>query len=413
MEYIPAKDYNSVFPAQLRAQLNAPRENTPVSLVPAAIESTMTPLQLREQSCRQHAEMDALKKQIDDVRNAQTKELSQMQKQIFALQAQLEAKKQAAMALLNEKKSELERMMEQLEGQLYLLDSQIYAIRCYAGEVVRFTRLRSGNNAPITEPIVVHQKLRFLDEDLGRLTSLYSIQWEELGEFEKFLQHSPLALDTFAPNERCVMLVRLSRDGNEIGRDNRHPYSNLLRDYEYYHGRTIGIIIRNGENLYLGWTDEKRVHIQDDLIVSQVIDVTPQDEPVFRSTWDREKWEKGQKEERKRILDGLISRSFVYNILQGIVDHSTMLPLPSGVTLGKPSEYVVYSIADKWLTDNRFGSFNDLVEICNKKVIKGDILLSVQHLIPERPYWNPAHSYNPAWHNVRGRGDKIERTTAA
>lgn len=271
---------------------------------------------------------------------------------------------------------------------------------------MRFTRLRSGNNAPITEPIVVHQKLRFLDEDLGRLTSLYSIQWEKLGEFEKFLQYSPLALDTFAPNERCVMLVRLSRDGNEIGRDNRHPYSNLLRDYEYYYGRTIGIIIRNGENLYLGWTDEDRVHIQDDLIVSQVIDVTPQDEPVFRSTWDREKWEKGQKEERKRILDGLISRSFVYNILQGIVDHSTMLPLPSGVTLGKPSEYVVYSIADKWLTDNRFGSFNDLVEICNKKVIKGDILLSVQHLIPERPYWNPAQSYNPAWHNARGRGDK-------
>ena len=58
---------------------------------------------------------------------------------------------------------ELEEKKEQLEGQIYLLDSQIYAIRCYAGEVVNFTRIRSGKNAPDTEPIVVHQKLRFLD----------------------------------------------------------------------------------------------------------------------------------------------------------------------------------------------------------------------------------------------------------
>ena len=44
-----------------------------------------------------------------------------------------------------------ERVKEQMEGQIYLLSSQIYAIQCYAGEVVKFTKIREGKNAPDTE----------------------------------------------------------------------------------------------------------------------------------------------------------------------------------------------------------------------------------------------------------------------
>lgn len=110
---------------------------------------------------------------------------------------------------------------------------------------------------PDTEPVVIHRKLRFLDEDLGRLASLYKIHWEKLSLFEDFPRHSPAALDTFAPNERCVVLVRLSKSGKQQGRDGRLPCSNLITDFESFHGKAVGIIIRNGENLYLGWTDEK------------------------------------------------------------------------------------------------------------------------------------------------------------
>ena len=293
------------------------------------------------------------------------------------------------MAELSRKMEELEEKKEQLEGQIYLLDSQIYAIRCYAGEVVNFTRIRSGKNAPDTEPIVVHQKLRFLDEDLGRLASLYEIQWNELDMFESFLKHSPYALDTFAPNERCIMLVRLSRTGKSIGRamDNEgRPYHNMLDRYDYYHGKTVGIIIRNGENLYLGWTDENRVHISDDLILTraQVVTETVPEEPkefIFQS--ERKRYVKEQREQRKRILDGLVSRTFVYNILQGVVDHSALLPLPKGVTLAKQSEYVIFSVADKWISDNKYGSFTDIIARCNQKVQQGDMLLTTQHLVPE------------------------------
>lgn len=400
LDFTPAKDYSNLTPAALRAQLNASGDIA--AIVPADAGSKLTQQGVQSELDAKVSELNGLKQEMEDVKNANVGELVELKRQMEELQAKMEAKKNEMMAELKARKAEMERVKEQMEGQIYLLSSQIYAIQCYAGEVVKFTKIREGKNAPDTEPIVIHQKLRFLDEDLGRLASLYEIQWEKLDLFEEFLKHSPAALDTFAPNERCIMLVRLSRTGKQQGRDDRLPYSNLLTDYEYFHGRTVGIIIRNGENLYLGWTDEDRVHISDDLIISQVIEETSA-APEFKSDFDRERWERRQKEEKKRVLDGLISRSFIYNILQGIIDNSPILPLPEGVKLNKQSEYVIYSVADKWLADCRFESFTTLVERCNEKVTKGDMLLSVQHLIAEPGY---GKHYTGAWENPRGRGDR-------
>lgn len=101
-------------------------------------------------------------------------------------------KKDKLMAELNLQMEEMEEKKEQLEGQIYLLDSKSMPSAVMPEKSVNFTRIRSGKNAPDTEPIVVHQKLRFLDEDLGRLASLYEIQWNELDMFESFLKHSPI-----------------------------------------------------------------------------------------------------------------------------------------------------------------------------------------------------------------------------
>ena len=400
LDFTPNKDYSSLTPAALRAQLNA--SGDVAAIVPADADGELTQRGIQSDLDAKIAELNELEQEMEDVRNANVGELAELKCQMEDLRAQMDKKRQEMMAELETRKAEMERVKEQMEGQIYLLSSQIYAIQCYAGEVVKFTKIREGKNAPDTEPIVIHQKLRFLDEDLGRLASLYEIQWEKLDLFEEFLKHSPAALDTFAPNERCVMLVRLSRTGKQQGRDDSLPYSNLLTDYEYFHGRTVGIIIRNGENLYLGWTDEDKVHISDDLIISQVIEDTSA-APEFRSEMEKEHWEKEQKAEKMKVLDGLISRSFIYNILQGVVDNSSILPLPEGVKLNKQSEYVIYSIADKWLTDSRFESFTSLVERCNERVTMGDMLLSVQHLVPELAY---GRFYSRTWENPRGRGER-------
>ena len=407
-EFTPAVDYSAVSPADLRASLCAPRERQSAYMVPADVES-LTTRQLSEQLDDQQQALKDIKAEMDDVKRAKTGDLAEIQAQIEKMKAELQEKQQALMAELDAKKREMEAQKERLEEQIYLLDSQIYAIRCYAGEIVKFAQIRSGKNAPDTEPIVLHQKLRFLDEDLGRLASLYEISWSKIGMFEDFLRFSPLALDTFAPNERCIMLVRLSKNVKQAGLDDRNPYSNMLKDYEYYHGRTVGIIIRNGENIYLGWTEEERIHITDDFIISQVItDVSPAEEPTFTFESDRERYIKEQKEQRKKMMDGIISRAFVLNILQGVVDQSSLLPLPKGTKLNRQSEYIVYSVADKWLSDNRYGGFTKIVERVNQYVTRGDTILTVQRLVPERDIgWNGHYtSYDASWNNVRGRGDR-------
>lgn len=75
----------------------------------------------------------------------------------------------------------------------------------------------------------------------------------------------------------------------------------------------------------------------------------------------------------------------------------------SPVCLYAKLEYVIFSVADKWISDNKYGSFTDIIARCNQKVQQGDVLLTTQHLVPEtdRPAFYPR-----AWENVRGRGER-------
>lgn len=400
LEYVPLPDFSDTSPAQMLAAANVSELPSATALIPADAAG-LTPNQLNDLAHKNSSALSDLEKQIKAVKNAETGELAEIQKIIQEQQALLEKKQKEMMAELEKKKAEMEEAKERLEGQIWMLESQIYAIQCYTGETISFARIRSGKNAPDTEPVIIHQKLRFLDEDLGRLTSIYRIRWDDIRFFEDFLKYSPIALDAFAPNERCITLCRVSKDAKSFARSQMFPYSNVLDDYEYYHGKTVGIIIRNGENLYLGWTDDERVHIQDDLIRSKAnpFDLTFLARPEeFTSEYAERQWEKERKEKTKQTMDDIVSRVFVMNILQGVIERTDMLPLPKGERVAQKSKYVQFSLSDLWLTDNRFGSFTDIVKRCNSHVTRGDTILTTQSLWPQRNSWGIT------LRNDRGRG---------
>ena len=73
--------------------------------------------------------------------------------------------------------------------------------------------------------------------------------------------------------------------------------------------------------------------------------------------------------------------------------------MPHGTKINKGSEYVIFSVADAWLSDNKYGSFLDLIKRCNERVTKGDMILTMQYL---RPQTYSIHGYAPR--NDRGRG---------
>ena len=399
-------DYSGMTPNEVREVLGIrPAAGSPAldaRFLPAAAQDGLTRRTAEKSLNAQEEQLKKLNEEIDKVKNAQTDELAAISAQIAELKRELEEKKSALMEQLQEKLQELQQVRDKMELQIFLLDSQIYAIECYSGVVVKFAQIRSGANASQDTPLVIHQKLRYLDEEMGKLASLYTIQWNEMDLFELFLKHSPTALDTFAPNEKCVVLVRLSRTGKIVAARTETPYSNLLDRYDYFHGNTVGIIIRNGENLYLGWTDEKRIHIQDDLIVSQIITTQmSSDEGRPQSEFEHRINETNRKHEARKLLDGIVSRSFVYNILQGVADKTNILGLPRGVQLSEQSKYVVYSVADNWISNDKYGDFTALIKRCSQNIAAGDTILTVQRVVPERTWGSPYR----AWNNVRGRGD--------
>ena len=142
LDFTPVKDYTGMTAAAIRAELGAAGDIGGTALVTADVESKITQKGVQKELDAQMEKLNALKQEMDDAKNARTGALAEMKEQLEQMRAKLEAAQQEMLADLEVKKAEMERVREQMEGQIYLLDSQIYGIRCYAGEVVKFTKIR-------------------------------------------------------------------------------------------------------------------------------------------------------------------------------------------------------------------------------------------------------------------------------
>lgn len=130
------------------------------------------------------------------------------------------------------------------------------------------------------------------------LAAYHHIKWEDT--------------DLFCPGEKAVSFVKVSRSG--IGYKNHEKFANMLQKYEKYHGHTIGILVKDGENLYMGWTDEDRINIQNENIffAPQEATISQETEETYKSTSREEK----------------ISRFFIFALLQGLVNDGKLIHLP-------------------------------------------------------------------------------------
>lgn len=356
------KDYSDCALSEIRSMKTLDGLGAGIVPIGSAL-STTSQARVQDEINTTNDKMANLNSRIDDIKNARTDELAKLQKEIEEKQAALEKKKQDLLAELEEKQNELNVKMDELNKELFMLDSEIYSIRCFLGEVVDFVKLRSGTSAPVDAPVTLFQKMRFLDEELGKLVSIYDFDFGDVKLFEKLLQQREDIVDVFCPNDKCVALVRISKTGEYYG---YNDIVEMLTEYEVYHGMTIGILIRNGENLYVGWTDDEKINIKDDnfFYAPETKQVNEEDESNVENTSVKE----------------MVSRYFVFSILQGALCNSKLLTLPEWVKpdFTRPSEYIIYSVADTWLTDNRYGTFEEMIKKCNSRIMKGDYILALE-----------------------------------
>ena len=354
-----------------------------------ADRATGTDLQLLDHMSRsdvtdqlheQREKIDAKRKEIQNLEKEKQQELERIRQEI-------EEKYKNYMTQIEEKKAELEEQKEKLENQLYLLDTEIYSIRCYMGEVINFLPITKGDYAQETEPVVIYQKVRYLDEELGKWLSIYGFDGdsENLTMFEKLLAAREDLQEIFAPGKKCVSLLKISK--TESYKVDHPMIANTLCEYEKFHGKTIGILIRDCENLWLGWTDQERIQIPDGNAFYR---------PAKDQIIDEEDMQKNSTKEE------VASRYFLFNILRGIIHDHNLLRIPEEMDLNGKNPYIILSMADGWLEDNRYGTFNDIVQRTDRPLMKGDMVLTTLSITRDDYF----RTRDDRWNNDRGRGEK-------
>lgn len=312
-----------------------------------------------------------------------------MQEELQRIKAEIEAKYAEKMQILEEKKAALKAEQQKMEKQLFLLETEIYSIRCFMGETVDFIPICTGKHTAVDEPVIIYQELRYLDEELGKYLAIYGFDGTQKAYFEEILRNRPDLQEIFAPGEKSVSFVKVSR--NKIIYCENDVIANTLAEYEVYHGRTIGIIIRDGKNIWMGWTDQDKINLENENIF-----LKPERKEGVINDYDLHT--SSSKEE-------IASRYFIFHIIQGIIQSQKLFHLPESVDITANSPYVVLSMADSWLEDNRFGTFSDIVKRTNEPLQKGDYILTTLSIQRDDTY-SSIHSRYSAWDNDRGRGEK-------
>lgn len=325
---------------------------------------------MEEEKSKLDIKQEKLKKAEEDLKWLRNTELAKMQEEIREMERKMRKRKEELMAELHEKMAELEKQKSEMEKQIYMLESQIYIIRCYEGETVELSMVLNGKPASLETPIVLNQKLLYLDEDLARLAGVYQYEVNTKRQlFEDVLKVRPDVVDAFCPQERCITFFRISRNTRYVYRDHE---SGMYEYEDLIHGSRIGFLFRNGEQLYIGWMGEswskdargedRKVTFQDSLMYR----------PGVRIDSTSENMEDGAKSDSQNTM---LSRMFAMSVLQGIVDNEKLIQFPEKVNIMAPNPYVVFNYADGWIADNRFGDFNSLVNFLNQFTKEKDVIL--------------------------------------
>lgn len=342
----------------------------------------------------------SLEDELADKKEKIAQKEKECQQAIEEARAELERREVELRVLLEKETEELLATKKELEVKLYVLDTQIYGIRCYLGEVTDFAKIRTGDAESVDAPVVVFQKLRYLDEEMGKYLSLFAF-----GDFDddketltQALRHRDDLRDVLCPAARCVTVLKMSRTGTHVGMSNK--VENMLKEYDILHGKQLAILVRDGENLFIGWTDEDRVHITSEdafLRPGQTTEAMLEDKT---SPW-RSSIEQRNKEKNKEARTESVSRYFLFSILQGIIDRGGMINIPAKTRITAESNLVKLSYAEGWLKDNTYGTLGDIIgkskEISLKK---GETILTCIHVTRDDIYYN-RHAYD---RNCNDRG---------
>ncbi len=353
-EYL--KDYSELTGSDMKSLTG---QISGTGLLPSVVEeSSVKALTDKKSEAEQ-----ALKDARDEIRAKEDEIRQEMHKKIEEMKA-----------LMQGKLDELNEKVERYQKEIFILESQIYSIRCYTGEVIKFHQIRNGKAAPKEEALILYQKIRFLDEELGKHISIFDFDGEDDTRLIPLLKARNDIAELLAPGKKSLTILRTSRTGKFVGANEK--VDNMLSEYEMYHGKQLALLLRDGENLYIAWCDADNIAINE--------------ENAFYSTSKKtEEIAEGADSAINNAETGIheaLSRYYLLAILQGMIDAKNILDFPEPVNVLDPAQrYVIFSLAEGWITENKYGTFAEMLEKSRKNPVKkGDDIITILHLSPDR-----------------------------
>lgn len=245
---------------------------------------------------------------------------------------------------------QLEKETSRLKDKIFYLRLNIFELRTSFGDTFDLYNISKGKNTEIEIPLIIYQKFRYLDEEFSLLQNAHPyLSLDQTTIMSFFNQGNNLIIDTFIPTEKGIVCFKVSEDNKRYFKD-----KNILETLENYHKDQIGLLLKNGENVYLAFIDNE-------LIVNNNIFVTEKtmDENIVKI--------ENIKSIRDKQLNEVINRKLLLSIIKKLTINSNIFPGLEQEDLLN-SNKIVFSSADNFIQNNTYKTFSEYLN--SKKCCK-------------------------------------------
>ena len=312
--------------------------------------------------------LENAKELIEKVSNFEDEAFAGQLAAINNLKAEMEAKITAMYEMQAKMMAELQSKIQLYEHELLIMRSDLTAFEYRNGLTVNFMNIHKGANAPVHQPIIIHQKLIYLDEDLPRLTDLYDV---DSGSLEFAIKNSPALLEHICPTSKGITFLKMRNSAGNYELENT-----VMKFIRNVMPNEVGVLIRNGENTWFTWLDSNDISLSTDSFTSKSSD-----------------------EETSVSL--LQSRYYLFNLIMGLIERNEILQLDHVPTNMFADPSIIWSSADSQIADSTYVELSKIIPILNR-YSKADDPIYVLNSFADSAKYNGHYG---GGHTERGRGD--------
>ena len=278
-------------------------------------------------------QLEDAKKLIEKVSNFEDEAFAGQLAAINNLKAEMEAHITAMYEKQAKMMAEIQEKIKRYEHELLIMRSDLTAFEYHNGLTVNFMNIHKVANAPIQQPIIIHQKLIYLDEDLPRLKDIYD---EHAGSLEVAIKHSPALLEHICPTSKGITFLKMRNSAGRFELNN--TVMEFVRDTM---PNEVGVLIRNGENTWLTWLDSQDVYLSEDSFTSK-------------------------SSNESTSLSLLQSRYYLFNLIMGLIERNEILQLDHVPTDMFSDPGIIWSNADSQIADSTYVELAKIIPVLNQ-----------------------------------------------